>query len=66
MIGYTKNLDSKPSEPVPGTALLRLVATKGGVEVRDVKFSRYSELKLFIKEKKVVLGNYEHNQGHPE
>jgi len=66
MIGYNKDEEQKSSEPVAGTALLRLIATKGGVEVRDVKFSRYSELKLFIKEKKVVLGNYEHNQGHPE
>jgi hypothetical protein len=51
MIGYTKNLDSKPSEPVPGTALLRLVATKGGVEIKDVKLSRYSDLILYLKEK---------------
>jgi hypothetical protein len=59
MVGYKKDEGRKDQEPIRGRALLRLVALREGVEVKDVKFNQYSELILYLVEKKIVLGNRE-------
>lgn len=59
MVGYNTDQVGKDQQTVSSKAGLRLVALRGGVEVKEVKFNLYSELTHYLQDKNIVLGNRE-------